>query len=72
VVGWEFWWIGGELGPQQYVVWKVSNSEDVLPMNFNSKLQWVQLMSFGTDEITLCVSRDDEIESSLGQRVVHY
>jgi hypothetical protein len=31
----------------------------------------VQLRCFGTDEMVLCVSQVDEIESSLGQRVSH-
>jgi hypothetical protein len=71
VAGWEFWWIGGELGSQQYVVWRVANSVDGLPVACHSELRWVQLGCFGTDEIASCVWQFDEIESSSGQRVAH-
>jgi hypothetical protein len=38
VAGWEFWWIGGELGSQQYVVWQVSNPVDGLPVACHGEL----------------------------------
>jgi hypothetical protein len=66
VAGWEFWWIGGELGSQQYVVWRVANSVDGLPVACHSELRWVQLGCFGTDEIASYVWQFDEIESSSG------
>jgi hypothetical protein len=39
VAGWEFWWIGGELVSQQYVVWHVSNSGDGLLVTCHIELR---------------------------------
>jgi hypothetical protein len=33
VASWEFWWIGEELGSQQYVVWQVVNFMDGFPLD---------------------------------------
>jgi hypothetical protein len=71
VAGWEFWWIGGEPGSQQYVVWQISNPVDGLPVTCHGELRWVQLGCFGMDEMASCVCQVDEIESSLGWRVAH-
>jgi hypothetical protein len=71
VVGWEFWWIGGEPRLQQYVVWQIANPVDGLLVTCHGELRWVQLRCFGMDEITSYVWQVDEIESSSGQRVTH-
>jgi hypothetical protein len=36
MAAWEFWWIGGELGSQQYAVWQVVNFVDGLPVTCQS------------------------------------
>ena len=71
VAGWEFWWIGRDLGSQQYVVWWIANFEDELPVGCHSELRWVQFGCFGTDEIAPYVWQCDEMESSSGRRVAH-
>jgi hypothetical protein len=55
VEDWEFWWIDGEPGSQQYVVWKISNHVDGLPVTCHGELHWVQLRCFGTDKMDSCV-----------------
>jgi hypothetical protein len=71
VAGWEFWWIGRELGSQLYVVWRVANSMDGLLVACHSELRWVLPECFGTDEMASCVSQFDEKKFSSGWRVAH-
>jgi hypothetical protein len=71
VASWEFWWIGGELGLQQYVVWWVSNYGDGLPVACHSELRWVKPGLFGTNEIASCGGKVKEIKYSSRWRVVH-
>jgi hypothetical protein len=71
IVGWEFWWIGGKLGLQQYVVWWVANFGDGLVVTFHSESQWVQLGCFGMGEIASGGWQVNKIKSSSGWRVVH-
>ena len=71
VAGWKFWWIGEELNSQQYIVWRVANSEDGLPVACHSELRGVQLRCFGTNKIASYGWQFDKLESSSGQRVAH-
>lgn len=52
---WEFWWIGGELGAQQYIVRQVV--DDGLPLTCQSMLSQRRCLGrecFGMDEVALC------------------
>jgi hypothetical protein len=71
VESWEFGWIGGELGSQQYVVWGVSNSVDGLSVACHIELRWVHLGAYDTDEIALCVWQFNEIKCSSSRRVAY-
>ena len=71
VARWEFWWIGGELGSQQFVVWQIANPVNGLLVSFHGELRWVQLRCFGMNEMASYAWQVDEIESSSSQRVAH-